>query len=334
MKIIDPNNQVQKEALLNEYKGNLFEYMVGSLISRDFKSELAFFNALNKELKERLSMYEEFVRSHYPDLINKLMQLSLSTKNALKTYLLKSEFHPTEVYLIGKAVATNDNNLWAEADLVLHDQDKRSLNLSLKLSKGNSFTNTKSAGIKSFLAKYFNAFENAKSDQEDFNRSVDFNFNKMGERLYSMEGMSFSGHFDADWSNRFTELPGELDPIHRSIVFENYSHLAQLLHFYLTKYLEQDANVFKKALYPLLGFGDINLIQVTVFHNDHDFQSIKILEGKIFNQAKVELLPLKENAHSVEIIFGNYQLQLRIKPMNKFTTASYKVNCSIKEYSP
>ncbi len=334
MKLIDPNNQVQKEALLNEYKGNLFEYMVGSLISRDYRCEMAFFNALNKELKERLTMYEEFVRSHYPDLINKLMQLSLNTKNDLKVYLQKTDFYPVEVYLIGKAVATNDNNLWAEADLVLRDSSKKSLNLSLKLSKGNSFTNTKSAGIKSFLAKYFSNFESSKSDQADFNRTVDFNFNKMGERLYSMEGLAFPGQFNTDWSSRFTELPGELEPIHRSVVFENYSQLAQSMHFYLSKYLLQNADEFKKAIYPLIGFGDMNLIQVTVFHNDHEFHSIKILEGKIFNQAKVELLPLKENAHSVEIIFGNYQLQLRIKPMNKFTTASYKVNCSIKEYSP
>lgn len=331
MKIIDPNNQVQKEALLNEYKGNLFEYMVGSLISRDFRCEMAFFNALNKDLKERLSMYEEFVRLHYPELINQLLELSLKTKKELQHYFAAKKFKPVEVFLIGKSVATNDNELWAEADLVLRDQSQHSMNLSLKLSKDHSFTNTKSAGIKSFLAKYFSFFDPMKVAQEEFNKKVDFNFFKMGEKLYSIEGLQFSGSFDREWSERFTELPGELEEVHRNVVFENYVNLAALLHHELKKYLNTNQEEFKKALFPLIGFGDINLIQVTVFHHEHQFHSIKILEGEIFSQSNVELLPLKDNAHSVEIRFGNYQLQLRIKPMNKFTTASYKVNCSIKE---
>lgn len=331
MKIIDPNNQVQKEALLNEYKGNLFEYMVGSLISRDFQCEMAFFNALNKDLKERLSMYEEFVRLHYPELIGQLLQLALKTKDEIKQFLVVKNFQPQEVFLIGKSVATNDNELWAEADLVLRDQNKKSLNLSLKLSKDHSFTNTKSAGIKSFLAKYFAFFDPQKIDQTDFNKKVDFNFTKMGEKLYSMEGLQFTGSFNSEWSERFSELPGELEENHRQVVFENYSNLALLLHQTLKKYLMTNEIEFKKALFPLIGFGDINLIQVTVFHHDHQFHSIKILEGELFSQSNVDLLPIKENAHSVEIRFGNYQLQLRIKPMNKFTTASYKVNCSIKE---
>lgn len=331
MKIIDPNNQVQKEALLNEYKGNLFEYMVGSLISRDFQCEMAFFNALNKDLKDRLSMYEEFVRTHYPDLIEKLMQLSMKTESELRQHLLKIKFIPKEVFLIGKSVATNDNDLWAEADLVLRDEFNKTLNLSLKLSKGHSFTNTKSAGIKSFLSKYFSSIDSSKNDQLEFNKFVDFNFSKMGEKLYALEGLNFNGNFDSQWSDRFTELPGELEEVHRNIVFENYQNLASQLHRQLSIYLSKDREVFKKSLYPLVGFGDLNLIQITVFHQDHIFHSIKILEGDVFKNAKLELLPLKENAHSVEINFGNYLLQLRIKPMNKFTTASYKVNCSIKE---
>ena len=43
-----------------------------------------------------------------------------------------------------------------------------------------------------------------------------------------------------------------------------------------------------------------------------------------------KILDVKLRDNSFDIIFESIILQLRIKPMNKFTSKSYKVNCAVK----
>jgi hypothetical protein len=334
MKLIDPNNQVQKEALLNEYKGNLFEFLVGLQLSKRYSLEIKFYQGLNVEIKERLALYEEFIRINYPELAKSLIKLAEQTELEISIYLNTKNFFPSEIHLIGKSVATNDNNLWSETDLVLIDSEKNNLNLSLKLAKDNSYTNTKSAGVKSFFEKYFKNFASASTDQLIFNRSIDLYFNQMGEALYSSEGLNFKGIFDSDWTSNYPSLPGELIELHRKIVFLNYEKVAADLYLVLKKYYEENYNAFFQSVLPLMGFGDLDIVQVVTYHQQHNFKECKIFQGNdyITNTDLVQLIPISPGAHFFEIIFDSIVLQIRIKPMNKFTTASYKINCSVKGF--
>ena len=88
---------------------------------------------------------------------------------------------------------------------------------------------------------------------------------------------------------------------------------------------------FKRCLFPLLGFTR-SLTQIKVYHLNHKLHSIAILKQKDI----LELLKsLKWNRIEVKkgfltINFSYHQFQLRIKPMNKFTALTLKVNCSLK----
>ena len=333
MKIIDPNNQVQKEALLNEYKGNLFEFLVGLTLSRAYHLESNFYENLNQEYKQRLVMYEEFIREHFYDLIKNLSELSEKTVYVLIDYLQYHQIQLKQVHIIGKNVATNDNELWGETDIVLALEKNNSpsnLKISLKLSKEASDTNSKSAGVRSFLEKYFSLFKESEIDQTEFNQQCDFLFQNFGAKLYELEGLTFKGRFDKEWEDHYPSLPGELKEEQQKNLFHYYSEQARLLHEILLKYSQQNKKQFLKCLYPLMGMADKDLIQVITFHKDHHYKETKIIENSEEN-LDFNINPYRESSHLIEIVFKKKILQLRIKPMNKFTTQSYKVNCSVKE---
>lgn len=330
MKKIDSSNHLQNEALLNEYKGNIFEFLVANQLSRLLNKESNFLFNLNHEFKVRLSMYEEFLRLNYPEILMKLFEMAKKTAeeifNLPDIQLIKDKL---EIHLIGKSVATNDNSLWGETDLVLLGP-KENLKLSLKLSKDHSYTNTKSAGIKSFVSKYFSSFENAEKLQLELNHEVDFQFQKMGQALYQQEGLVFHGQFDQEWRNSYTELPGELNSEHRAVVFANYSAINFKLYQIIKGFYAIDKTKFLECLFPLMGLSQQDIIQVTTYHRDHILDEVKIFSWDNKQTINLILADYKENSHSFDVLINQIILQIRIKPMNKFTTASYKVNCSIK----
>nr|MBP9682228.1 hypothetical protein [Bacteriovorax sp.] len=61
---IDYSNQIQKEAILNEFKGNLFEFLVAQGLARKSNIEDQFLLSLPTEFKSRLGTYEELIRLH------------------------------------------------------------------------------------------------------------------------------------------------------------------------------------------------------------------------------------------------------------------------------
>lgn len=342
MKNIDYSNQMQKEAILNECKGNLFEFLVAQgLAARCFLEDQFLLN-LPAEFKNKLGSYEELMRTHEPKLLVKLPVLASQTVKYLWENLDLQRYEFSQWNVIGKMVATNDNECWNETDIVGSYQEvgaksaeSKKLALSLKLSKDHSYTNTKSAGVKSFLTKYFGAFDSLTLTQmqKELNHEVDESFLMMGHRLYRMADLEFKGAFKSDWSELYTELPGELPLEMREIVHENYHRVALKLSSLLLKLKELDKELFFESLYALCGFGHAEIIQVSCFHQDYELKEISIKSfDDIFKQANKEciLLPLKNLASSVEVVMGPVALQIRVKPMNKFTTAAYKINCSIK----
>lgn len=338
MKKLDYNNQIQKEAILNEFKGNLFEFLVTQGLARKSKIEDQFLLSLPSEFKAKLGSYEELMRLHEPKLLTKLPKLAFETVHKIweDGNLSKMDFIQWNV--IGKMVATNDSKTWNETDIVGSFRDDsgntKKLAISLKLTKDHSFVNTKSAGVKSFLTKYFSGFGNdVTSLQQELNSEVDESFLMMGHRLYSMIDCEFKGSFNSEWTNHHTELPGELSPQMRSVVHENYHRVALKLSDLLLRLKELNPELFFDSLYALCGFGHEEIIQVNCFHQDYDLKEITIKKfDDLFSKTNKEctLLPIKDLASSIEIVLGKMILQVRVKPMNKFTTAAYKINCSIK----
>jgi hypothetical protein len=335
MKITDQNNLTQREALLNECKGNLFEFLVAQGLSRKYKKEDKFLLTLSRDFKNRLRIYEETIRSSDENLLLSLPTLANSVvADILKLPLFVKSKNLFEFMVIGKMVATNDNSTWNETDIVAIEElpNKETIKhfLSLKLTKDHSYTNTKSAGVKSFLLKYFSVFHEANTFQGMLNQEVDESFHSMGHNLYSMVDLEFAGTFDNRWT--LTELPGELNPDMRSVVHANYYRVALKLHGLLEQLKNKNEVQFRESLEALCGFGNKNIIQVHCFHQQAQLKEIviKTYSDLFSNTENISLGELKKDGASFDVHFSRFHLQLRVKPMNKFTTAAYKINCSIK----
>ena len=62
----------------------------------------------------------------------------------------------------------------------------------------------------------------------------------------------------------------------------------------------------------------------------YNFDSVDLYTSKRFENVDVQFGELKPGISSFEIVFGKTTLQIRVKPMNKFTAPALKVNCSVK----
>lgn len=331
--------KAQKEALINEFKGNLFEYLVASSIARNNKVERAFIGSFGGQMKEQFSHYEQWLRQNEPELLKELPVLAQATAKSLENFLPE---YVENVLVMGKMAAGNHDMTFGECDIMAIGRDQK-VPISLKLCKGGAFVNTKSAGVKSFLSNYFTEISLAHDFQKQFSEFIDESFLRMGHELYAMAGLEFSGRFDTEWRDAgLSELPGQLPKNMQEVVLETYYILARKLYEYLKNLNEVEPVLFAKALWPLIGQRDDNLVQATCFHKstkkngkDHKYQLSSLLVHRHERGAKESvsafIKPIKEKISSFEILFSGLILQIRIKPMNKFTTASYKVNCSIKE---
>ena len=233
------------------------------------------------------------------------------------------------------------NETFKEADIMVITKD-RNYPISLKLCKDHSFVNTKSGGIKSFFTKYFKEFNNIKPIQDSINSLVDENFMAMAHELHSMAGLEFQGRFDDTWREAgLTELPGQLDDDMNKVLRQTYYSLIEKMYDACVELYNHDKELFTKAIYPLMGLGDINLIQATCFHKSStkgdETQKYLLSRTHIFagtelkeEANEIEILPLKSGISSFEVKLKNQTLQIRVKPMNKFTQAAFKVNCSLK----
>lgn len=340
-------NHGQKEALLNEYKGNLFEFLVAKELATLLKKESFFLIHLSRELLERLRLYQETLLEYDRDLYQKLPTLAKSFVEHLFTSWSqdkKNEFlNADEVFLLGKLAATSGERLWKEADILLRSSKDSGyeIPISLKLSKKGSYTNTKSAGIMSFFTTYFETFDERYQNplrvhdrQARFNILLENSFEQMALMLYREKGLSYEGGFGPSYLNHYSDLPGELHGQDREILMEHYKRLSKALMEELKELAHMDTALFIRCLFDLMGFSAEETRVWTCFHQDHLFYeaheaSLKGFSKLCQTQKDLTFLPL-EGAGSVNIKLVNLTLQLRIKPMNKFTTKAYKVNCSIR----
>ena len=324
----------KEEALLNEYKGNLFEFLMGKEISHHYKRETSYLDRIPQGFVEKLIHYEDYIRQHDGELLNALPLMARKSFDVLKDALPAGS---REVFLVGKLVGGSNNKELGEADLLLKEGAEL-LSLGIKLCRKGSFVNTKSGGVRSFFTRYFASFDKASFFQERVNRALESAFEEMGQKLYEINGLHFQGSIDESWTAKGkSSLPGELGPQEREVVLEFYYRAVREFHEAFVYFLKEDRECFCRGLLALLGFSCEGMIQMTTFYDRTSF------EKYIYSETKVEyernlvgkmktlaILPLKEKRSSFEIVFSPHRLQIRLKPMNVFTVPGLKVNCSRK----
>ena len=312
----------RKEALLNEYKGNLFEFLVAGQIAKSKNCESLFLKSINPSFSNMLKQQESYIRSFYPELLTKLPILakSLADSICIKLSIDKVE----NISLIGKTAATNVSEHLGEADLIITSSKKEYL-ISVKLNKASAATNTKSAGVKSFLVKYF---DDAQNIQQEVNKNFDKLFDEFSFSLHSENALEWDRNFN-EWAMRgLPSLPGELTGKNRQLYLD-FIHKASALYYKAVKDLSLGPN-FHKSIFSLIGFSKNEIIQATCYHKKNyshgDFQVISIDDtiGEEF-----EIIERKGTSY-FEIKFKSLSLLIRIKAMNKFINKSFKVNCSVK----
>lgn len=324
-------DNTKKEALFNEVKGSLFEYLVAKNLAVKANAELPFQQSLDRNYLTVLSQQDRMVRQFYPEMLPFLNEASKLTATKLVSYL---NTIPEAPKVVGKFSNSSLSEELHEADLVL-TLNQKTLPVSLKLNKKNSYVNTKSGGIKSFFSQYF-PFLNP-DIQRSFNQFVDLEFSRMAYELHALHDMDYIGNFDQWVKKGFSELPGELSQDERSILKSYYARIANEMHRIFLLANQQDTEQFRKSLLPLMGFGKEEILQVICFHDFPDSFSPDIDIHSFMDVSKgLDQTRIKEfgNISSVEFDIGDWSLQVRVKPMNKFTTTAIKINCSVKVKRP
>lgn len=321
---------VKSEALMNEIKGTLFEFLVASEMAKQFKIEAKYLSSIESPVLETLKRYELYLRENNIELFSSLPETA--QKVALKIVnlnLIKAE----NIYLVGKGINGEYLN---ESDFVILGKNKK-LPISLKLIKSNSFINTKSAGVKTFIEKYFFRFKSSIETQRKLSQLLEISFSKMGGDLYNMVDLDFNSRFCHKWTELgYSELPGELSFEMKSHVKCFYNEVINFLYESLVKLQRENKELFFESLLPLLGMGNKELVQVICKldknrGNKYKYNGIHIFDYhyfmKMFNS--IEFIR-GSSTSSFSIVLDGLILQIRVKPMNKFTTPAVKINCSIK----
>ncbi|TNE98609.1 MAG: hypothetical protein EP326_09540 [Deltaproteobacteria bacterium] len=328
----------QKEALINEFKGNLFEYLLGHSMARKRGIESRFIQSFGGELRSRLSEYESWLRVHDQELIYALPTLAEACSAKLDQLLGDTKIQ--NILVMGKIGSAGGNDHFKEADLLILSEDEKVIPVSLKLCKAHSFVNTKSAGVKSFIEKYFTPFRRALEFQTELNQRVELSFLSMAKTLHDMAGLNYQNGFDQRWKDAgLPELPGQLEKEMNAVVVESYRPVIAKIREILLIFHKEDPVLFQRCLRPLLGFGKQGLVQLTCYHQVKDgkkyqLYSIDMSSGENLENDMTDCIFEQENPDisSFQINCGEVSLQIRVKPMNKFTSMAHKINCSIKNH--
>lgn len=321
-------DQIKKEALFNEVKGSLFEYLLAKRLSQWAQREREFQSKLDANYLTVLSQQDRMVRQFYPEMLPFLLQASEASARALQEWCGET---PENISLVGKLSNTPVASEWFEADLLLETSSGK-CPWSLKLNKKNAYVNTKSGGIKSFFLQYFTFLP--PEIQEAFNQLVNLEFHRVALELHRLHDLEFDGSFQGWVKAGLSELPGELSAEARQLLKAYYARIAREMHRILTEAATLDREAFARALAPLMGFGSREMHQLICFHDfkgnspvDVRIHSFEDLKGSLGN------FKIKEfgEVASVEVEIGKWSLQIRVKPMNKFTTTAIKINCSVRE---
>ncbi len=313
----------QSEALINEYKGHLFEFLVGQELATQFSCQNSFQTQFSTGRRRKLATFETWLRHNRPHLVHQLPLLAKECAQHLGRVL---EGPIQQVVMVGQWASAVDRSPLKEADLFLV-KGEGLIPVSLKLCKRESFVNTKSAGIFSFFDKYFatcNAHASAHL-QESLNQTVRKSFAQMMDQL---QRSSWTAAKDS-------ELPGQLPLPWQKLVSAHYQRVIEALHKGVKK-LSQSRQNFEQSLAPLIGMGENQTVQAVCFHRGTDNYQLDSIQIKPAGKRRelcsnFQIMDYVPPRASFEILLPKQILQIRVKPMNKFTVMGLKVNCSIKK---
>ena len=80
------NVLTQKEALFNEVKGSLFEYLVAKEIAKSIGDELGFQSLIDPNYLNVLGQQDRMVRQFYPEMASFLFDAAKKTSNPLMAF--------------------------------------------------------------------------------------------------------------------------------------------------------------------------------------------------------------------------------------------------------
>lgn len=329
------NSLAQSESLLNEVRGNLFEYLIASNLAQRYGLSHEFNSVQEPNLVQQLQDYQNYLLQEKSELLSQLVSLSRPCAQDLFSYL--SSHHKNlsikNVLVLGK-VQSDLSKLYEEADILVQNGGDQALGISLKMINHRGSINTKSGGARSFIEKYFNQISLSSESQKEFNSCIDESFERMSQRVCDILGIDYFGQNNSDWRDELeSRLPGQQIPEVREIIHESYQKMAIKLFEIFHQLLNQNREEFLSGLVSLCGISSKNNISAIfqykedyVLHDSHflDFNSVKcfIESGSLQNDA-----PKKS---SFDYSTDRFDLMIRIKPMNEFTVPSYKINCSLK----
>ncbi len=320
--------ETEKEALINELKGNLLEYLLALSLAKIHKIEANFYGSFQGEIKRRLTSYEGILLKNDPYLFRKLPILAQEMAKEINQVLPKKV---DNILVVGKGAFRFK---LAEADLIVKSGEDL-IPLSIKLCKANSFVNTKSAGVKSFIKTYFNRFSKHELWQRELNVLVDLSFEKMARGLYEMARLPYVCGFSKNWyESGNSDLPGKLPLEMKKIVKNFYFEINSKIHDIFIQMEKESPADLRGCLPPLLGFGDKTIIQATCYHQEvsgEKYIPVKITVNHSDPPKECYVGDLKNGLSSFELKFPGRILQIRVKPMNVFTTPAVKINCSTKD---
>lgn len=321
------------EALLNEYKGNIYEYLVASELARSGGDLAAFMKSVPQGFYGMLEQQESFIREFYPRLLTDLPVLAQGLASKIAATLRPAPF---QVQIVGKSAAAFGGADFGEADIVVLFENGSRVPVSVKLSKAQAFVNTKSAGIKSFVGKYFKVFPECAQAQEDLGAFFDREFDSMAYALHEKAGIEFDSEF-SEWSAAgLSRLPGELPQDLREIFLQALYNVNNKLYEILLSFKNSNDKLFALCLGPLTGYSRNDLVQAATFYRSagdgYKLDSHVVELACDFDGKKPRELVNREGTSSFDVVFDDRILQIRLKAMNRFTSKGFKVNCAVKSF--
>ena len=321
-----------QEALLNEYKGNVFEYLVCIELSKKFKNEIAFLRSIPIDILNILEQQESMLRNFYEHLLIELPKLAeITAKSIIDDLKIKKI---DRVILVGKKLASSKNTDFNESDILIYTTKQKYHAISLKISRLGSFVNTKSAGVRTVLKRYFE-HDIAESLQEKLNEFVDYEYESLAMKMHDEADIFYTKLFENWERSGLPVLPGQLDDSSHRLLMNYYYILNKKICENFQKLYNYSEKLFYDSLFSLMGFSSKNITQVTSFYSQSDsvFNKMKV-EVLNFDNVKLlhdENIKFKLNKSNFEIDFAGHVIQVRVKPMNKFTSKAFKVNCAVKK---